>query len=110
MSALVFSSLTTDISITSFPSFPPFCFVVPFIRTQTYLVQGPARVTGDGKVRVEGQVRDILGGLPHVGGGLDLGQAVGHEPDAVHQEAIGVALDLEVAEEGVCPEEGKDLV
>lgn len=76
----------------------------------THLVQGPARVAGDGELQVEGQVHDILGGGPDVGSGLDLGQAVADEPDAVDEQAIGVALQLEVAEEGVCAEEGEDLV
>lgn len=79
-------------------------------RPQTHLVQGPARVAGDGELQVEGQVHDILGGGPDVGGGLDLGQAVADEPDAVDEQAVGVALQLEVAEEGVCAEEGEDLV
>lgn len=48
-----------------------------------YLVQRPSRVTGNRKVRIESEVRDILGGGPDVGGGLDLAQALAHEEDAV---------------------------
>ena len=79
-------------------------------RTATHLVQGPAWVARDGELQVQGQVRDILGGGPDVGAGLDLGQAVADEPDAVDEQAVGVALQLEVAEEGVCAEEGEHLV
>lgn len=75
-----------------------------------HLVQWPTWITRDGKVRVERQVRDILGGLPHVGGGFDFGEAVADEPDAVDEQAVGGALDLEVAEEGVGAEQGEDLV
>lgn len=41
---------------------------------------------------------------------LDLLQAVAEEPDAVDEEAVGWALDLKVAEKGVCSKESEDLV
>jgi hypothetical protein len=77
---------------------------------EAYLVQGEARVSGDGEIEVQRKVQDILLGVPRVGGGLDLAQAVADEPDAVHQQTVGGTLNLEVAEEGVGAEEGEDLV
>lgn len=59
---------------------------------------------------VERQVQHILLGLLGRRRRLDLAQAVAQEPDAVDEQAIGGALDLEVAEEGVGAEEGEDLV
>lgn len=78
--------------------------------TVAYLVEGEAWIAGDGKVEVERQVVDILGGIASRGLGLDLGQAVADEPDAVDEQAVGGALDLKVAEEGVGAEQGEDLV
>lgn len=79
-------------------------------KDPTHLVQRPAWVARDGKLQVQGQVHDILGCGPDVGIGLDLGQAVADEPDAVDEQAVGIALQLKVAEEGVCAEEGEHLV
>ena len=42
--------------------------------------------------------------------GGEFGQAIGEEEDAVDEEAVGGAFDLEVAEEGVGAEEGQDFV
>lgn len=42
--------------------------------------------------------------------GGELLQTVGEEEDAVDEEAVGRALDLEVAEEGVGAEEGEGFV
>ena len=41
---------------------------------------------------------------------LDPGQAIADEPDAVHQQSVGRALDLKVAEERVGPEQSQGLV
>lgn len=76
----------------------------------SHLVEGKGRVARNGKVGVEGEVQDILGSIADTGAGLDLGQAVTDEPDAVDKQTVGGALDLEVAEEGVGAEEGEDLV
>lgn len=80
------------------------------MAVSSYLIQWEGRVTRNGEVGVERQVRDILGSRPYVGGGLDLGQAFGDEEDAVDEQAVGGTLDLEVAEEGVGAEEGEDLI
>jgi hypothetical protein len=42
--------------------------------------------------------------------GSNLAQTLAHPQDAIDQQAIGRALDLEVAEEGVCAEQTQDLV
>lgn len=76
----------------------------------THLVQRPAWVARDGKLQVQGQIHDILGCGPDVGVGPDLGQAVADEPDAIDEQAVGIALQLKVAEECVCAEEGEHLV
>jgi len=75
-----------------------------------YLIQRPRRVAGQGEVQIERQVLHLLGRLAQGRVWLDLGQAVRHEPDAVDQQAVGGALDLKVAEEGVCAEEREHLV
>lgn len=82
----------------------------PAVHHITHLVQRPARVAGNGKVEVQRQVQHILRRLLDRGRGLDLAEAVAEEPDAVDEQAVGGALDLEVAEEGVGAEEGEDLV
>lgn len=76
----------------------------------TYLIKWEGRITRNGEVGIECQVRDILSSRPYVGRGLDLGQALGDEQDAVDEQAVGGTLDLEVAEEGVGAEEGEDLI
>lgn len=76
----------------------------------THLVQGPARVARDRKVDIQRQVHDLLARVPGRGAGLDPAQAVAHEPDAVHEQPVGGALDFKVAEEGVCAEKREDLV
>lgn len=81
-----------------------------FQEGAAYLVQGPPRVAGDGKVGVQRQVHDILPRAPRVGARLDLAQAVADEPDAVHEQAVRGALDLKVAEEGVGAEQRQHLV
>jgi hypothetical protein len=78
--------------------------------SQTHLIQRPGRIAGQRKVRVERDVHDVLGGIAHSRRRLDLGEAVADEPDAVDEQAVCGALDLEVAEEGVGAEEGEDLV
>lgn len=75
-----------------------------------HLVQREAWVPGDGKVVVKREVLDILGRVAHSGGGLDLGEALAHKQDAVYQHPVGGALDLKVAEEGVCAKEQQHLV
>lgn len=77
---------------------------------ETYLVQGEARVAGDGEVEVEGGVHDLLGGVAEGVGGADAAEALADKEDAVDEQAVGGPLDLEVAEEGVGAEEGEDLV
>ena len=88
--------------------------LLPLLRRRrkrdSHLIQGPCGVAGDGKVGVEGDVHDILLGFAGAGLGLDLGEALADEQDAIDEEAVGVALDLKVAEEGVCAEQGEDLV
>jgi hypothetical protein len=76
----------------------------------SYLVQRPRRVAGQRKIQIQRQVLHLLGRLAQGRVGLDLGQAVGHEPDAVHQQPVGGALDLKVAEEGVSAEQRQHLV
>jgi hypothetical protein len=75
-----------------------------------HLVERPRRVAGNGKVEVEGQVHDVLGGVARRGRGLDLAEAVAHEPDTVDEQPVGIALNLKVAEKRVCAEEREDLV
>jgi hypothetical protein len=41
---------------------------------------------------------------------LDLAEDLAHVQDAVDHDAVGGPLDLEVAEKGVCAEQGEDLV
>jgi hypothetical protein len=41
---------------------------------------------------------------------LDLAEDLAHVQDAVNHDAVGGPLDLEVAEKGVCAEQGEDLV
>jgi len=41
---------------------------------------------------------------------LDLAQHLADVQDAIDEHAVGWALNFEVAEEGVCTEEGEDLV
>lgn len=84
--------------------------LLPVIKSESYLVQRPCRVTGHGKVGVQRKVHDILGSGPNVGGGLDLAEALAHKEDAVYEQAVGVALDFEVAEEGVGPEQRQGLI
>jgi hypothetical protein len=79
-------------------------------RRVTNLVQGETGITRDGKVEVQREVIHLLAGLAQSGIGLDPLQAVADEPDAVDEQAVGGALDLKVAEEGVCAEEAEDLV
>ena len=81
-----------------------------FILGTTNLVQRPTRITRKSKVHVEREVHDILGRVAHPGIRSDLGQTVADEPDAVDEQPVGVALDLEVAEEGVGAEEREHLV
>lgn len=76
----------------------------------TNLVQGKARIARNRKVEVQREVVDLLAGVAQAGIGLDALQAVADEPDAIHEQAVGGALDLKVAEEGVCAEEAEDLV
>lgn len=40
----------------------------------------------------------------------NLGQAIAHEPDSVHEQTIGRALNLKVSEKGVCTEQGKHFI
>lgn len=74
------------------------------------LVQRECWVSGNGKVEIQSQIVDLLAGIAGIGIGLDLGQAVAHEPDSVDEQAVSGALDLKVAEEGVCAEEAEDLI
>lgn len=61
-------------------------------------------------MQVERQVHDLLLRVAGRGGGLDLGEAVAEEPDAVDEQAVRGALDLKVAEKRVGAEERNDLV
>lgn len=61
-------------------------------------------------MQVQREVHDILLGVADGGAGLDLGETVAEEPDAVDEQAVGGALDLKVAEEGVGAEQREDLV
>lgn len=61
-------------------------------------------------MQIQSKVHDLLLGIAPRGIGLDLGEAVAEEPDAVDEQAVGGALDLKVAEKGVGAEEGDDLV
>lgn len=72
----------------------------------TYLIQRKRRVPRHSKVSIEREVRHILGRLAHIATRADLAQRLADEQDAVDKQAVGGALDLEVAEEGVCAEEG----
>ena len=75
-------------------------------------VERKVGVAGNGEV-VDRQSVQQLGRLKLAGyslGGADLGKAVGDEEDEDNEEAIGGALDLEVAEEGVGTEEVESLV
>ena len=74
------------------------------------MVQGPRRIARQRKVQIQSQVHDVLLRVAHRGIGLDFGQAVAQEPDAVDEEAVRGALDLKVAEKGVGAEERDDLV
>jgi len=76
----------------------------------TYLIQRPPRIARKSEIHIQRQVHDILGGISCGSSRLDLGQAIRHEPDAVDQQPVGWALDLKVAEEGVCAEDGEHLV
>ena len=75
-----------------------------------HLVQWPCWVTWDSKVQVQRQIHNILLCLLQRRMRPDLSQAIAHEPDSVHEQTIGGALDLEVAEEGVCAEQREYLV
>ena len=69
-------------------------------------------VAGDGEV-VDSEGVQCLCRLELAGHrlcGTELGEAVGDEEDEDNEEAIGGALDLEVAEEGVGTEEVESLV
>ena len=69
-------------------------------------------VAGDGEA-VHGECVEHLGRLDLAGQrarGADLGKAVRDEEDEDYEQAIGGALDLEVAEEGVGAEEVEGLV
>ena len=88
---------------------PQHLTLIPIPRPLKGLIQGKPGLTRQTKVfeRVVDQ-RLLRGARVHVR--LHLGQAVGEEEDAVDQVAVGGALDLEVAEEGVGAEEGEGLV
>ena len=75
-----------------------------------YLVEGPARVSGDRKIQVQGQIRDILGRVSNSSVWLDLREAVAHEPYAIDKKSVGWPLNFEVTEEGVRPEQSEYLV
>lgn len=79
------------------------------MRGSVELVEGEADIAGQAKV-VDGQGGEEALGLAEQGGLCEFGETVGDVEDAVDQEAVGGALDLKVAEEGVCAEEVKDLV
>ena len=75
-------------------------------------VEGEVGVAGDGEV-VDGEGVEHLCRLQLARHGLGctkLCEAVGNKEDEDDEEAIGRALDLEVAEEGVGTEEVKGLV
>jgi len=73
------------------------------------LIQREARLTRYAELLERAVDQRLLGAL-RIHAGFDLGEAVGDEEDAVNQQPIGGAFDLEVAEEGICAEEAKDLV
>ena len=75
-------------------------------------VEREVGVTGDGEV-VDGEGIEGLGRLELVRDGLrgaDLGETIGNEEDEYDEEAIGWALNLEVAEERVGTEEVEGLI
>lgn len=74
------------------------------------LVKGEAGIAGNGEVGVQGEVHQGLLGISPAHARLDGGQGLADEQDAINEHAVGGALDLEVAEEGVGAEEGENLV
>lgn len=80
------------------------------LKRRTDLIQRPRRVARNGKVQIERQVHHILGRIPQRRRGPNLGQTIRDKPDAINEQAVGGALDLKVAEEGVGAEEGQHLV
>jgi len=76
----------------------------------THLVQREARVARNGEIEVQGGVEDLLGGISDAVLGADLGKTLADVEDAVDKQAVGRALDLEVAEEGVGAEQRQYLV
>lgn len=73
------------------------------------LIEREPRFAGNGEL-LERAVDQRLLGRPRVHVGLHFRQAVGEEQDAVDHHAVGGALDLEVAEEGVGAEQAEDFV
>ena len=85
--------------------------LVPVSRPFKRLVQREARLARQTEL-LERQVREELlrGGGVRAALGGELGEAVGQEEDAVDEQPVGGAFDLEVAEEGVGAEEGEHFV
>jgi hypothetical protein len=77
---------------------------------KTYLVERPCRVSRNSKVEVKRQVQNILLGIAQRSLGSDLCQTIADEPDSIHEQTVGRALDLKVSEECVGAEKGEDLV
>jgi hypothetical protein len=74
------------------------------------LVERECSVARNGKVCVESEVHDGLLGVSPGHLRLDLLDDFANEQDAVYQDTVGGAFDLEVAEEGVGTEQGQCLV
>jgi hypothetical protein len=49
-------------------------------------------------------------GLPGIHRRLDLAETLADEEGSINEHAIGGAIDLKVAEQDICSEEGQDLV
>ena len=94
------------------PHIPPqHLRLLPIPRCLERLVQRKARLARQTEL-LQAQIHEELLGRARVGVALrgEFCEAVGEEEDAVDEQAVGGAFDLEVAEECVGAEEGEDFV
>lgn len=77
---------------------------------QTHLVQGKPGITRNREIQIEGQIHNILPGVAGTSIGLDLLQAIAHKPDAIDEKPVRRTLDLKVAKESICAEDGEDFI